>query len=281
MQPQLNDIRDKQRTTWNKFSGGWKKWNDYTMEFLKSSGEAIINELNIQKTDNVLDIASGTGEPAITIAGIAEEGKVTATDLAQQMLEIARENAGQKTLTNFETIVADVSDLPFADNGFDKVSCRMGFMFFPDMQLAANEMFRVLKPGGRIATSVWFNPEKNLWMTGLMAIIKKNIETPLQDPDAPSMFRCTKPGLMKSLFEKAGFKNINEKEISGKTVYPDFEFFWTMMNEVAAPIVSALNNADEETRRKVKDEAELFAKQNSGENGIELDYCSLIISAEK
>ena len=281
MQPQLNDIRDKQRNTWNKFSGGWKKWNDYTMEFLKSSGEAIINELNIQKTDNVLDIASGTGEPAITIAGIAEEGKVTATDLAQQMLEIARENAGQKTLTNFETIVADVSDLPFADNGFDKVSCRMGFMFFPDMQLAANEMFRVLKPGGRIATSVWFNPEKNLWMTGLMAIIKKNIETPPQDPDAPSMFRCAKPGLMKSLFEKAGFKNINEKEISGKTVYPDFEFFWTMMNEVAAPIVSALNNADEETRRKVKDQAELFAKQNSGENGIELDYCSLIISAEK
>ena len=281
MQPQLNDIRDKQRTTWNKFSGGWKKWNDYTMEFLKSSGEAIINELNIQKTDNVLDIASGTGEPAITIAGIAEEGKVTATDLAQQMLEIARENADQKALTNFETIVADVSDLPFADNSFDKVSCRMGFMFFPDMQLAANEMFRVLKPGGRIATSVWFNPEKNLWMTGLMAIIKKNIETPPQNPDAPSMFRCATPGLMKSLFEKAGFKNINEKEISGKTVYPDFEFFWTMMNEVAAPIVSALNNADEETRRKVKDEAELFAKQNSGENGIELDYCSLIISAEK
>jgi len=281
MQPQLNDIRDKQRNTWNKFSGGWKKWNDYTMEFLKSSGEAIINELNIQKTDNVLDIASGTGEPAITIAGIAEEGKVTATDLAQQMLEIARENADQKALTNFETIVADVSDLPFADNGFDKVSCRMGFMFFPDMQLAANEMFRVLKSGGRIATSVWFNPEKNLWMTGLMAIIKKNIETPPQNPDAPSMFRCATPGLMKSLFEKAGFKNINEKEISGKTVYPDFEFFWTMMNEVAAPIVSALNNADEETRRKVKDEAELFAKQNSGENGIELDYCSLIISAEK
>lgn len=281
MLPQLNEIRDKQRNTWNKFSGGWKKWNDYTMEFLKSSGDAIIHELNIQKTDNILDIASGTGEPAITIATIAEEGKVTATDLAQQMLEIARENANIKTLTNFETIVADASDLPFADNSFDKVSCRMGFMFFPDMQLAANEMFRVLKPGGRMATSVWFNAEKNLWMTGLMAIIKKNIETPPQDPDAPSMFRCAKPGLMKSLFEKAGFKNVNEKEIDGKTTYPDFEFFWTMMNEVAAPVVAALNNADVETRKKVKDEAELFAKQNSGENGIELDYCSLVISAEK
>ena len=44
MQPQLNEIRDKQRNTWNKFSGGWKKWNDYTMEFLKSSGDAIIHE---------------------------------------------------------------------------------------------------------------------------------------------------------------------------------------------------------------------------------------------
>jgi ubiquinone/menaquinone biosynthesis C-methylase UbiE len=281
MQPQLNEIRDQQRNTWNKFSGGWKKWNDHTMKFLKSSGEAIINELDIQKTDNILDVASGTGEPAITIAGIAIEGKVTATDLAEQMLETAKENANKKALKNFETIVADVSDLPFADNSFDKISCRMGFMFFPDIQLASNEMYRVLKPGGKIATSVWFNPEKNLWMTGLMSIIKKNIPTPPQNPDAPSMFRCAKPGLMKSLLEKAGFKNIKEKEISGKTSYPDFEFLWTMMNEVAAPVVVALNNADEVIRRKVKDEAAVFAKQNTGENGIELSYCSLIISAEK
>src|SRR5690606_29329799 len=165
MEAQLEQIRDQQKESWNKFSPGWKKWDQLTMDFLKPMGDEIIRLLNLKEDDNILDVAAGTGEPGLTIASMLKEGKVTATDISDGMLQVAKENAAKRVINNFETVVCDVCELPFDDNTFDAISCRFGYMFFPDMQLAANEMVRVLKPGGRLATAFWNGPEKNFWVT--------------------------------------------------------------------------------------------------------------------
>ena len=157
----MEKIRDQQKEVWNRFSHGWDKWNDITMDFLKPMGDEIISLIDAGGNDVVLDIASGTGEPGLTIATQLNGGKVIGTDLSEGMLEVAKEKAKQMGILNFETQVCDVCELPFKDNSFDAVSCRFGFMFFPDMELAAKEIARVLKPGGKIATSVWNAPEKN------------------------------------------------------------------------------------------------------------------------
>lgn len=148
-------IRESQKATWNKFSSGWEKWNDFTMDFLQPMGHSIIDFLELKQTDRVLDIATGTGEPGLSIALLVNKGQVIATDLSEDMLTIAAKTAKTRSITNFETRMADCCELPFPDAHFDAVSCRMGFMFFPDMLMAAKEMFRVLKPGGVMATSVW------------------------------------------------------------------------------------------------------------------------------
>ena len=281
MEQPLTDIREQQKATWNKFSPGWKKWDEFTMNFLKPMGDKIIEALDIQQTDEVLDIACGTGEPGLTIAAIATKGKVTGTDLADQMLAIAKENAEQKGLKNFTTEACDVCEMPFANNSFDKISCRMGFMFFPDMQLAANEMFRVLKTGGKIATSVWSTPDKNVWITNVMGIINKNMELPQPVPGAPGMFRCGGPGQIKAILEKAGFKNIAEQPVDGKVFYDDADHMWTMMNEVAAPVVGALSKADESLREKIKNEVKENSEKFRSADGLELDYGALVISGTK
>ena len=59
MEQQLTEIREHQKATWNKFSPGWKKWDDFTMNFLKPMGDRIIEALNIKEDDQVLDIACG------------------------------------------------------------------------------------------------------------------------------------------------------------------------------------------------------------------------------
>ena len=196
MQLQFEEIREQQKAAWNKFSPGWKNWDDLTMEFLKPFGDEIIRQLNLKDTDVVLDIAAGTGEPGLTIASKLKSGKVIITDLADDMLVIAHENATKKGIKNVEFNVCDACDLNFADNTFDAISCRMGFMFFPDMLLAAKEMVRVLKPGGKIATSVWEGPEKNFWVTAMMGVMNKNIEMPAPPPGSPGMFRCAKDGFL-------------------------------------------------------------------------------------
>ncbi len=281
MNQQLEEIREQQKQSWNKFSGGWKKWDGLTMDFLKPMGQEIIRFLEPSGKDRVLDIAGGTGEPGLTIASMLDEGSVVITDLAENMLTIAQENAMLRGIRNIETKACDVSDLPFPDNSFDAVSCRFGFMFFPDMQLAANEIFRVLKPGGRMATSVWNIPEKNFWVTATMGTIMRNMELPAPSPDLPGMFRCAKPGRMKEIFEKAGFKNYQEKEVVSKLRSGTVETYWGMMTEVAAPVVAALSNASEIMREKIKTEVfELVRQKYPGDN-LAIDASALVIMAEK
>ncbi|HMK05000.1 MAG TPA: class I SAM-dependent methyltransferase, partial [Ferruginibacter sp.] len=124
-------VVDQQKDSWNNSSAGWKKWDDLTMDFLKPTGDMIIELVDPKDGDIILDIAAGTGEPGLTIASKLKSGKVIMTDLSEEMLEIARKNATREGIKNIDTRVCDVSELPFADNSFDAISCRFGFMFFP------------------------------------------------------------------------------------------------------------------------------------------------------
>ncbi|CAN5775066.1 class I SAM-dependent methyltransferase [soil metagenome] len=281
MNQELIDIRDQQKMSWNKFSPGWKKWDEITMRFLQPVGDAIINAIQPFAEAKILDIASGTGEPALTIAAMPGVDKVIMTDISEDMLTIAVENAEAKELDNVESIVCDVCELPFKDESFDAVSCRFGYMFFPDMQLATNDIYRVLKPGGKMATAVWNVPDKNFWVTAIMGVINKNMEIPKPPEGAPGMFRCCQPGQMKTLLGNAGFKNITEQEVPTKLDVGYVETYWQMMNEVAAPIVAALSKADEAMQQKIKKEVLENVLQKYKDGEVAIDASALVFSAEK
>ena len=281
MEHHLEQIREQQKEAWNRFSPGWKKWDDLFMDFLKPMGDEIIQRLNLKDTDVVLEVAAGTGEPGLTIASKLKNGKVVITDLAEDMLVIARENAIQRRIKNIETRACDVCELPFADNTFDAISCRLGFMFFPDMLLAAKEMVRVLKPGGRIATSVWSVPEKNFWVTAMMGTINKNMELPAPPPGSPGMFRCAKEGFIADLFSQVGLKNISQKEIPGKLNCQTTDVYWKVMTEVAAPVVTALGKADDAMREKIKREVYQAVDQKFPDGNVQINSGALVIYGEK
>ena len=281
MEQLLEQIRDQQKESWNKFSPGWKKWDKLFMDFLKPMGDEIIQILNPKNKNIVLDVAAGTGEPGLTIATKLSGGKVILADLAEDMLGIASENAMQRGIKNIRTRACDVSDLPFADNTFDGVSCRFGFMFFPDMQLAAKEMVRVLKPGGKIATSVWNGPEKNFWVTAIMETITRNMQLPVPSADAPGMFRCSGQSFMKELLREAGLKNIVQKEIHTTLNCKTPDVYWNLMTEIGAPVVTALEKADAATKQKIKKEVYQAVSQRYGDGNIMIDASALVLSGEK
>jgi ubiquinone/menaquinone biosynthesis C-methylase UbiE len=281
MKQQLEDIRDQQKASWNKFSPGWKKWDDLNMDFLKPMGDEIISLINPKGADVVLDIAAGTGEPGLTIATMLKGGKVIITDLSDDMLEIAGENAMKRGIENIETLACDVCELPFADNNFDAISCRFGFMFFPDMLIAAKEMVRVLKPGGKIATSVWNVPENNFWVTAIMGTIIRNMELPAPLPGSPGMFRCAKDGFISDLFLQAGLKNITQKEIVGKMNFKTTDVYWSMMTEVVSLVVAALSKADDDMKNKIMKEVYQELNKIFPDGNILMDSSALIIYGEK
>lgn len=279
MEAQLEKIREVQKEAWSKSSQGWKKWDEMVMNFMKPASDEMIRMLKIKSSDIVLDVATGTGEPGLTIAGMLKEGKVTGIDLSGEMLAVAREKASGRGTRNFETACCDVSELPFEDNSFDVICCRFGFMFFPDMQLALKEMIRVLKPGGRIATSVWNVPEKNFWINASMETMISMLQLNPPRPGATGAFRCSQKGFMAELLKQAGFTNIASKEVDGKLNCGTLETYWSFITEVGSPL--AYSKADRDLQNRIKEVVLAKVKQKSPDGNIALDSNAIVVYGEK
>jgi len=281
MTQQQEQIREQQKSSWNKFSAGWKKWDELNMAFLRPIGDAIVASLEPRMAEHVLDVATGTGEPGLTIATKVTGGRVTGFDISEGMIEVARENAAVRGIINYKGMVGDVCDLPFPDNSFDKISCRMGFMFFPDMLLAAKEMFRVLRPGGKLAVSVWSIPENNFWVTAMMGTVRKHVELPPPVPGAPGIFRCASPGFMKDLLQTAGLHDVQQKEIEGEVEYEGPEHYWIVTNEIAAPLAAAMEKTSDEKKMEIKEELFSLLEKYMREDSLALHYEALILTGKK
>jgi ubiquinone/menaquinone biosynthesis C-methylase UbiE len=153
------------------------KWHAKNVIHTRALTTAILEAAGIRPGMNVLDVAAGTGDPAIALARlVGTRGHVTVTDLVSEMLEAAEGEAKRYKLTNVSFKQADAESLPFDDNCFDAVTCRLGIMFFPHPVQALREMRRILKPGGRAALVTWGPPARNLRTTTTLAVLRKFLE---------------------------------------------------------------------------------------------------------
>ncbi len=248
-----DEIRASQKETWAGLSAGWEKWDSLIMDQLAPVSEAIIGSLDISQDQHHLDIASGTGEPGLSIAKLAPSGRIMLTDLAPEMLEIASRRATAQGITNIRTEVSSADNLRFADDSFDSVSVRFGYMFFPDMAKATKEFVRVLKPGGRLSSSVWVKPEENPWTSILMQAIATEAELPAPDPDKPNMFRCAAPGHITSVYEQEGLREVSEWDVGVELVTESPGQYWEMMSEHVSIAATALQQVNESARARIRE----------------------------
>jgi SAM-dependent methyltransferase len=248
-----DEIRDAQRVTWAGLSAGWEKWDSVIMDQLSPISAAMIEHLDIGDDQQHLDIAAGTGEPGLSIAKLSPKGHVVLTDLAPEMLDIAARRARAQGITNIETKVCSADYLPFNDATFDSVSVRFGYMFFPDVVRATEEFVRVLKPGGRLCSSVWVKPEENPWTSIVMQVIATEAVVAPLDPDGPNMFRCAAPGYVSALYEGAGLRNVVEWDVGVELVTRSPEQYWEMISEHVSLAVAALQEVDELARERIRE----------------------------
>jgi SAM-dependent methyltransferase len=121
-------------------------------------GPVLVQATGIARGDRVLDVAAGTGNAAIPAA--LTGASVVASDLCPELLEDGRTLAAESG-AELEWREANAHELPFGDNEFDVVMSCIGVMFAPFHQLAADELVRVCKPGGRIGLISW-TPEGHI-----------------------------------------------------------------------------------------------------------------------
>ncbi len=138
-----------------------EKWKAKSAAMGRHATEALVQFAHPRPGIKILDVASGTGEPAITLATrVGPTGHVTALDLSADLLAIAADRARQRGLTNVAMQQSDAQSLPFPDNSFDLATSRFGVMFFADADRALRELHRVLKPGARACFLVWGSREQ-------------------------------------------------------------------------------------------------------------------------
>ena len=145
-QPDLEALKARQRAAWS--SG------DYAIvgTTLQIVGEELCEAVDVRAGQRVLDVAAGNGNAALAAA--RRWCDVVASDYVPELLERARERAAAERLA-IEFHEADAEALPFPDASFDVVVSTFGVMFTPDQEMAASEMARVVKSGGKIGLANW------------------------------------------------------------------------------------------------------------------------------
>lgn len=132
---------------------------------------SAVKLLENEPHDDILDIATGTGDLAILLARKLDPLSVTGVDLSEGMVEIGRKKVGEAGLDEIIKLgIGDCLQLPFPDESFDCITCAYGVRNFQDLAAGYGEMHRVLRPGGLVVIlelstprSVFVRPFYNLY----------------------------------------------------------------------------------------------------------------------
>jgi len=237
-------------------AAAWQKYFPQMREQMAPITNALVEAAQPQPGMRILDLASGNGEPALTLARrVAPTGHVTATDLSEGMLSALRANAEADDVTNIETKVCDAHELPFADGTFDLVTSRLGLMFFADTPAALREIERVLRSGGRVAFLVWGPPGPGTYFgAAALPFMRRLAIKP--DPDGPGPMRFAESRKLATVLEGAGFANVEERSANLPTAYRGSpQELLTSMMDLAAPFRNAAATLPDEERTAAEQEA--------------------------
>lgn len=249
----FEELKGQQKKMWGGAATDWEKWDDWFEEQQVPVTDWLCTSAGLQPGMQVLDLASGAGQPGFTAAGrVGPTGRVVSSDFAPEMVAAAERLSKRKGLTNVEHRQVDIESIPFPDASFDAVTCRFGLMFCPDPAKGAREIARVLKPGGRFALAVWDVPAKNGQFTAFTSVLAEIAPPPPPDPKAPGLFRLAAPGELDSLLGGAGFAEFTVESRGGEWQFSSPENYWEIMTELAAPLKAAAATLPVETLAKLK-----------------------------
>lgn len=224
-----------------------EKWKAKSAAMGRDVTDALVAYAQPQPGMHVLDLASGTGEPAISLASrVLPGGQVVALDLSADLIAIANERAKQRKLTNVMTHQGDAQHLPFAAHSFDLATSRFGVMFFADVLRALRELHRVLRPGARACFAAWGPVEQPYWSSTMVAV-HRHVGGPLLVPGGADPFRFSPRGSLSAVLRQAGFAQVDESSPTVPWTWPGTaEEVWEQARAVAVPFQAMLQRVPEE-----------------------------------
>lgn len=269
----------KQHEQWVQFASGYSSVILETKTFMPQVHEKFVDALVPLLGDkgsekgtgcDILDVAAASGEPALSLAAALPHSRVIATDLAETYLPLGRARAEAAGLSNVSFQVADGENLvEFENDRFDAVTCSLGLMFFPREEQGLREFYRVLKPGGIIALTVWPGEVRVPMFLDTLQVaeemngkyFEKKDENSTPTPVVSAMRFGDGLGLKAMTSETVGFKDVELEEFDVTFGIPctedDPDRWWTELLKTPMPLrgvmaeAAAANNVEVPKAAKV------------------------------
>lgn len=259
MDPRLQ--RRVQRYGWDKAAAEYERfWHAQ----LWPAQEKLLAQAAIQPGEHVLDVACGTGLVTFKAAdATGPSGRVVATDISGTMVELLTAEAAARGLTHVRAERRDAEALGLDDGTFDVALCALGLMYVPDPVTALREMYRVLKPGGRIVAAVWGARAQCGW-----AEIFPIVDSRVQSDVCPMFFQLGTGHALAAAFRQAGFEEVATDRLS-TTLHYDSAADAAGAAFDGGPVALAVSRFDAATRAAA--ESEYLASIASWQSGEAYD----------
>ena len=252
---------------------------DLFLPHIAPVGEALLDALQVKPGDKIIDLASGTGEPALSLAQRTPHAQVIGTDAAAGMVKAAQNKLKGTGISNLEFTTMPAEQLEFDNASFDQAICRFGVMLFENPLQGAKEMFRVLKPGGQFALAVWSTAETMTTMNWAYQVFKDRLE----EKDHPALAKVTsmgEAGVLETLLQQAGFKNFNIEAKQFNYQFNSFDEYWDLI-EASDIMKQQFDALPQDQRLEVRDEVARFASEFQSSNGLVIPHEYLLATGIK
>jgi len=207
--------KETTREQWQSAARAWNDWTPLLRAWLGPATEIMLDMAKVRAGHRVLDVAAGSGDQSLQAAEhVGSSGHVLATDISENIVAFAAENARKAGYRNIETRVLDGEDLDVPEGTFDAVISRVGLIYFPDQQKALAGMKRALKPGGRVAAIVYSTAENNKFFSIPVSVIRRRANLPPPLPGQPGPFSLGGAGVLEETFRKAGFRDVESRTVA-------------------------------------------------------------------
>lgn len=166
--------------------------------------DALFAAAQLSSGERVIDVGCGTGPTLITASkAVGDAGSVVGIDIAPPLLA----RAAERVPTNVELVVGDAGVYVFEDASFDVILANFGIMFFEDNISAFSNLRRAVRPGGRLAATVWASPTENPWFSMPRKIVDQFVAgVPRPDPAGPGPMRFGDPSVLEDYLVASGWK---------------------------------------------------------------------------
>lgn len=206
--------------------------------------EALVDRTGLRRGDRILDLACGTGIVSRVVRQrLGHEAHVSGLDVNPNMLEVAREQIAMDGV-RVDLHQGNAADLPFPDRALDVVLIQQGLQFFPDRPAALAEVRRALDDDGRVGVVAWADLNRQPFSMIEAKAVEKHLGSPAMD----TPFALGDQGMLRALFEDAGFVDIAIESHIHQARYPSADQYFETIVIAASAAVPSMQSLDANQR---------------------------------